>query len=143
MSPEYAIVGLFFTQSDVFSFGVLVLEIVNGRKNRGFSHPNHKLNLLGHAWWLSNEGRPLEVINEKGRCSCNVSQVLRSLQLGLLCVQQSPKDRPSMLTSEISLPQPKKPGFFAKRNLVDDDYSFSNNLDTPSTNSLSITILEP
>lgn len=49
MSPEYAIDGLFSVKSDVFSFGVLVLEIVNGKRNRKFSHPDHKLNLLGHV----------------------------------------------------------------------------------------------
>ncbi|KAL3598269.1 hypothetical protein D5086_006187, partial [Populus alba] len=48
MSPEYAIDGLFSIKSDVFSFGVLVLEIVNGKRNRGFFHPDHKHNLLGH-----------------------------------------------------------------------------------------------
>ena len=49
MSPEYAIDGLFSVKSDVFSFGVLVLEIVSGKKNRGFYHPDHDLNLLGHV----------------------------------------------------------------------------------------------
>jgi hypothetical protein len=49
MSPEYAIDGLFSVKSDVFSFGVLVLEIVSGRKNRGFNHPDHQHNLLGHV----------------------------------------------------------------------------------------------
>jgi hypothetical protein len=49
MSPEYAIDGVFSVKSDVFSFGVLVLEIVSGKKNRGFSHPDHRLNLLGHV----------------------------------------------------------------------------------------------
>lgn len=49
MSPEYAIDGVFSIKSDVFSFGVLVLEIVSGRRNRGFSHPDHNLNLLGHV----------------------------------------------------------------------------------------------
>lgn len=49
MSPEYAVDGLFSMKSDVFSFGVLVLEIVSGKKNRGFSHPDHSLNLLGHV----------------------------------------------------------------------------------------------
>ncbi|GFQ05760.1 g-type lectin s-receptor-like serine/threonine-protein kinase at4g27290 [Phtheirospermum japonicum] len=38
MSPEYAIDGLFSVKSDVFSFGVLVLEVVSGKRNRGFSH---------------------------------------------------------------------------------------------------------
>jgi len=49
MAPEYAIDGLFSIKSDVFSFGVLVLEIVNGKRNRGFFHPDHKHNLLGNV----------------------------------------------------------------------------------------------
>ena len=49
MSPEYASEGLYSTKSDVFSFGVLVLEIVSGKRNRGFNHPDHDLNLLGHV----------------------------------------------------------------------------------------------
>jgi hypothetical protein len=49
MSPGYAIDGLFSIKSDVFSFGVLVLEIVSGKRNWGFTHPEHELNLLGHV----------------------------------------------------------------------------------------------
>ncbi|KAK6229557.1 hypothetical protein SCA6_018508 [Theobroma cacao] len=63
MSPEYAFDGLFSMKSDVFSFGVLVLEIVAGKRNRGFSHPEHDHNLLGHAWRLWMEERPLELID--------------------------------------------------------------------------------
>jgi len=36
MAPEYAMDGLFSVKSDIFSFGVLVLEIICGRKNGGF-----------------------------------------------------------------------------------------------------------
>lgn len=49
MSPEYAMDGLFSVKSDVFSFGVLLLETVSGKKNRGFYHSNNELNLLGHV----------------------------------------------------------------------------------------------
>ena len=49
MSPEYASEGLYSTKSDVFSFGVLVLEMISGKRNKGFSHPDHDLNLLGHV----------------------------------------------------------------------------------------------
>lgn len=49
MPPEYAIDGNFSLKSDVFSFGVILLEMVSGKKNRGFFHPDHKLNLLGHV----------------------------------------------------------------------------------------------
>ena len=49
MAPEYAIDGLFSVKSDVFSFGVLLLEILSGKKNRGFFHPSDGLNLVKHV----------------------------------------------------------------------------------------------
>lgn len=49
MSPEYALNGQFSVKSDVFSFGVILLEIVSGKKNWGFYHPDHDFNLLGHV----------------------------------------------------------------------------------------------
>jgi serine/threonine protein kinase len=47
MSPEYAMQGLFSEKSDVFSFGVLILEIVSGRRNSSFYDNEHALSLLG------------------------------------------------------------------------------------------------
>ena len=49
MSPEYTGDGIFSGKSDVFNFGVLVLEIVSGKRNRGFCDSDHKHNLLGHV----------------------------------------------------------------------------------------------
>jgi hypothetical protein len=51
MSPEYAMEGVFSVKSDVFSFRVLVLEIVSGRKNRGmYRHGSGEhSSLLGHV----------------------------------------------------------------------------------------------
>jgi serine/threonine protein kinase len=48
MSPEYAMDGLYSIKSDVFSFGVLVLEIVSGRKNTSF-YNNESLSLLRYV----------------------------------------------------------------------------------------------
>jgi len=49
MSPEYALDGNFSMKSDVFSFGVIVLEIISGKKNRGvYAHSPH-LNLVAHV----------------------------------------------------------------------------------------------
>ena len=48
MSPEYAIEGIFSIKSDVFSFGVLLLDIVSGKKNTGF-YQTASLNLLGYV----------------------------------------------------------------------------------------------
>ncbi|KAI3892660.1 hypothetical protein MKW92_045568 [Papaver armeniacum] len=126
MSPEYAVDGHFSVKSDVFSFGVLVLEIISGKRNKGFYHDNHHHNLLGHAWILWNEGDPFELM-EPGLADSNSAsslEVLRCIQVGLLCVQKLPDDRPSMsavvfmLSSENSLLlEPKQPGFFVERSL--------------------------
>ncbi|CAI8596031.1 unnamed protein product [Vicia faba] len=62
MPPEYAVRGSFSIKSDVFSFGVVVLEIISGKKNSRFCDSRHHLNLLGHAWKLWIEERPQELI---------------------------------------------------------------------------------
>ena len=50
MAPEYAFDGLFSIKSDVFSFGVLLLEIVSGKKNNRLFYPNdYNNNLIGHV----------------------------------------------------------------------------------------------
>ncbi|KAK1582655.1 hypothetical protein Q3G72_017012 [Acer saccharum] len=77
MAPEYASDGLFSVKSDVFSFGILLLEIVSGKKNRGFYHPEHDLNLIGQAWKLWKEGNPLELIDSVFGESCNLSEAVR------------------------------------------------------------------
>ena len=49
MAPEYVADGLFSVKSDVFSFGILLLEIICGMRNRGFYHQDDSLNLIGHV----------------------------------------------------------------------------------------------
>ncbi|KAJ0546103.1 putative protein kinase RLK-Pelle-DLSV family [Helianthus annuus] len=120
ISPEYAVHGRFSIKSDVYSFGVLVLEIVSGRKNREFSYDDHNDNLLGHAWRLYKQGRSIELMSASLRASCVIPEVLRSIHVGLLCVQNHAKDRPTMLSvvlmlvSESVLPQPKHPAFYSE-----------------------------
>ncbi|KAL8091109.1 hypothetical protein AgCh_040275 [Apium graveolens] len=122
MSPEYALDGILSVKSDVYSFGVLVLEIVSGMKMRGFYHLDPSLNLRSHAWRLYEEGKCLELLDETIRDSYNQSELFRTIQIGLLCVQPYPEDRPTMsmavlmLSSDTELPRPKQPTFFSEKN---------------------------
>ncbi|XVF70459.1 hypothetical protein PTKIN_Ptkin11bG0163300 [Pterospermum kingtungense] len=116
MPPEYALKGLFSEKSDVYSFGVLLLEIVSGRKNTSF-HQSESLHLLGYAWdlWISN--RVLNLVDPLlGKVPEHLA--IRYVNIGLLCVQESADDRPtmsdvvSMLNNEsMILLSPKQPAF--------------------------------
>ncbi|KAG4960860.1 G-type lectin S-receptor-like serine/threonine-protein kinase At4g27290 [Glycine soja] len=128
LPPEYIIDGAYSTKSDVFSFGVLILEIVSGKRNKGFCHQD---NLLAHVWRLFTEGKCSEIVDATIIDSLNLPEVLRTIHVGLLCVQLSPDDRPNMssvvlmLSSESELPQPNLPGFFTSTSMAGDSSSSS------------------
>ncbi|CAJ2648793.1 unnamed protein product [Trifolium pratense] len=84
MSPEYAVNGLLSLKSDVFSFGVIVLEILSGIRNNHFKNQDHPHNLLGQAWILWKEGRALEFIDANMDLTSIPYEILRCLQVGLL-----------------------------------------------------------
>jgi hypothetical protein len=87
-------------------------------------------------------------MNKKIDDSSSLSEVIRCIQVGLLCVQQRPEDRPSMstvvvmLSSEISLPQPKQPGFYTERSFSEQETS-SSSIRSASRNNISFTVFEP
>ncbi|TYJ30467.1 hypothetical protein E1A91_A06G132300v1 [Gossypium mustelinum] len=121
MSPEYVMKGQFSEKSDVFNFGVLTLEIVSGRRNSSFQDDEHSPTLLGYV------SNILELIDPviSSDPSCH-RKMLRCFHVGLLCVQNFVKDRPtmmvvdSMLSSEIeNLPTPKQPPFFDEKIVMD------------------------
>ncbi|XP_050248128.1 G-type lectin S-receptor-like serine/threonine-protein kinase At4g03230 isoform X17 [Quercus robur] len=124
MSPEYALDGFFSVKSDAFSFGVVVLEVISGKKNTGFHQSEHALSLLGYAWKLWKEGKALDLMDQTIRETCNADEFLRCVNVGLLCVQEDPSDRPTMsnvvfmLGSETTtLPTPKQPAYVVRRSL--------------------------
>ncbi|WRX26365.1 Serine-threonine/tyrosine-protein kinase [Theobroma cacao] len=118
MAPEYAMEGLFSIKSDVFSFGVLLLEIISGKRNNGFHLLECGESLLTFAWKLWSKGKGMELIDQHLVQSCVAAEVLKCIHIGLLCVQEDPADRPSMssvvvmLGSEIiPIPRPTEPAF--------------------------------
>ncbi|CAL9162874.1 unnamed protein product [Musa hybrid cultivar] len=98
MAPEYAMHGFLSTKADVFSFGILVLELVSGRKNSAFSpFPDPDADsLLEWAWNLHKKGQTLELMDPALVPTADVEQVAMCIQVGLLCTQRDPKLRPDM-----------------------------------------------
>ncbi|XP_047179514.1 G-type lectin S-receptor-like serine/threonine-protein kinase At4g27290 [Vigna umbellata] len=147
MAPEYAVDGLFSVKSYVFSFGILLLEIVCGKKNRGLYHTDESLNLVGHAWTLWKTGRALELVDSSMKESYILAEVLRCLHVSLLCVQQYPEDRPTMasvilmLETQMELVEPKEHGFTSRNVLAEEDLRL-NSKDTSSINHVTITLLQ-
>ncbi|KAF7852325.1 hypothetical protein BT93_L4617 [Corymbia citriodora subsp. variegata] len=120
MSPEYAMYGQFSIKSDVFSFGVLMLEIITGKKNQYSYSSDDGAGLLDYVWEHWRIGAPLEIVDPTINESYSVDEVIKCIHISLLCVQNDKEARPAMDTvvlmlssaDSISLPVPEQPTFF-------------------------------
>ncbi|RCV25744.1 hypothetical protein SETIT_5G190000v2 [Setaria italica] len=144
MAPEYASEGFFSIKSDVFSFGVLLLEIVSGKRNSGFRLNGGFLNLLGYAWELWTEGKWHELVDTSLAMEHCKSELLRCINIALLCVQENADDRPAMWdvatmlsTEGVPLPEPKHPAYYNVR--VTNTEALDIDLELYSINEVTIT----
>ncbi|XP_065877701.1 G-type lectin S-receptor-like serine/threonine-protein kinase RKS1 isoform X2 [Euphorbia lathyris] len=149
MAPEYALFGKFSTKSDVFSFGVIVLETISGKKCNNFFPEDPSLHLIGHVWDLWRQDKVLDIIDSSLMESLEsdvLPQIFRYIQIGLLCVQNNEMDRPSMstvllmLNSETTLPYPQEPAFILGSNYK--GFIPSNTAQNYSLNQVTITQFE-
>ncbi|KAG2248900.1 hypothetical protein Bca52824_088528 [Brassica carinata] len=144
MSPEYAMQGQYSMKSDIYSFGVLVLEIISGKKNGNVYQMDES----------SADGNFVTYALEKWVTTraYQSNEVTRCIHIALLCVQDNPIKRPLlstiilMLTSNtITLPVPRLPRFIPRgRHELDLESSQSTGKSVVySVNDVSITALEP
>ncbi|MED6161907.1 hypothetical protein PIB30_065218 [Stylosanthes scabra] len=117
MAPEYLIRGQLTDKADVYSFGVLVLEIVCGRRNNVFREDSGSL--LQTVWKLYGSNTLAEAVDSSLAIDdYPTNEALRVLHIGLLCTQASASLRPSMTqvvnlltNSNIDVPTPTQPPF--------------------------------
>ncbi|KAI3887541.1 hypothetical protein MKW92_022655, partial [Papaver armeniacum] len=96
MAPEYAMLGKFSIKSDAFSFGVLTLEILCGKRSNSFGNDEEAETIFTYAWKLWNEGKYLELLDPTLRNNHSTNEVMRCIEIALLCVQEDVSERPTM-----------------------------------------------
>ncbi|XP_048543144.1 G-type lectin S-receptor-like serine/threonine-protein kinase At1g11300 isoform X2 [Triticum urartu] len=119
MAPEYAMQGVISTKSDIYSFGMLLLEIVTGMK-RSSSSPMGFPSRIAYSWNMWKDGKAEELADPSIMDTCLPDEVLLCIHVALLCVQENPKDRPHMSSvvlalenGSTTLPAPDRPAYFA------------------------------
>ncbi|XP_011622120.1 cysteine-rich receptor-like protein kinase 2 [Amborella trichopoda] len=119
IAPEYAIHGQLTEKADVYSFGVLLLELLSGKRNNEAHNSENCDTLLNMMWNQYEKNEALEILDPVLESNCSKEEVSWALQVGLLCIQESPSLRPTMsmvvqfLKRKVpQLPQPSPPPFF-------------------------------
>ncbi|PSR88139.1 Cysteine-rich receptor-like protein kinase [Actinidia chinensis var. chinensis] len=122
MAPEYVMHGRLSPKADVYSFGVLVLELISGQKNSSFIPSFDDQNLLEWAYRLYKNGKSLDVMDPILASSAVPNQVAMCVQIGLLCTQADPQYRPDMDRVVVmlskkpgTLEDPRRPGYPGSR----------------------------
>ncbi|XBJ04863.1 hypothetical protein VPH35_023736 [Triticum aestivum] len=152
MSPKYAMGGAFSMKSDIYAYGVLILEIVSGmtisspQLRSNFSSLISYIIIMEHACRLWEEAKATELVDSSLVASCPLHEALRCIHIGLLCVQDHSSDRTlmssvlSMIENESGLlPTPKQPAYFTTSNCEGEEAR--ENIEN-SLNAISITTLE-
>ncbi|KAI9185849.1 hypothetical protein LWI28_011285 [Acer negundo] len=98
MAPEYAMRGYLTDKTDVYSFGIVALEIVSGRSNTTYRQKEDAFYLLDWALVLKGEGKLMELVDPKLGSSFNEKEVMVMINVALLFSDVSPTVRPLMST---------------------------------------------
>nr|TKW15066.1 hypothetical protein SEVIR_5G207300v2 [Setaria viridis] len=98
MAPEYMRERMLSVKYDVFSFGVLLLEIISGRRVNAavFTEYGRSDHLLTHAWYIWHYERYNQLVDPSLRGVYQMLELRRRIQIALLCVQENPDHRPHM-----------------------------------------------
>nr|POE60717.1 cysteine-rich receptor-like protein kinase 26 [Quercus suber] len=99
---EYALHGQFSMKSDVFSFGMIVLEMVAGQKNNTFHIQDNGDGLVNYAWKQWRDGTTSNLVDPALRTD-STTEIMKCIHIGLLCVQENVDKRPTMASVVLML----------------------------------------
>ncbi|KAF9613505.1 hypothetical protein IFM89_008352 [Coptis chinensis] len=93
LAPECTYTGKATPESDAFSYGIVVLEVVCGRRSMGGIGQN---NLVDYVWNLHGKGELLQCVDSKLGGKFDEEEIKRVLAVGLACSHPDPLFRPTM-----------------------------------------------
>lgn len=98
IAPEYLSTGKSSERTDVFGYGIMLLELVTGQRAIDFSRLEEEddVLLLDHVKKLEREKRLEAIVDPNLSRTYNIQEVEMMIQVALLCTQGSPEDRPAM-----------------------------------------------
>ncbi|KAL1299722.1 hypothetical protein AAHE18_18G129500 [Arachis hypogaea] len=96
MAPEYAMNGYLTDKADVYSFGIVVLELISGKANTIHRSKEEVLYLLDWAHLLKEKGMLMELVDRRLGSDFNEEEVMVMIQVALLCTNATANLRPSM-----------------------------------------------
>ncbi|KAG6634411.1 hypothetical protein CIPAW_12G117300, partial [Carya illinoinensis] len=96
MAPEYAMRGYLTDKADVYSFGIVVLEIVSGKSITSHQPVEESLHLLDWALVLKEKGNLLDLVDPRLGSNYRKEEVMRVINVALLCANVSAAVRPTM-----------------------------------------------
>ncbi|KAF5475282.1 hypothetical protein F2P56_007105 [Juglans regia] len=96
MAPEYALWGYLTYKADVYSFGIVALELVAGKNNMKFRPTDDFVCLLDWALVLQQKGNLMELVDPRLGSNFSKEEAARMVKVALLCTNPSPVLRPTM-----------------------------------------------
>ncbi|GLU18028.1 hypothetical protein SLE2022_343510 [Rubroshorea leprosula] len=96
MAPKYAMRGYLIDKAHVYSFGIVALEIVNGRSNTISKTKENSFYLLDWALLLEEKGNLLEFVDPRLGSNYNKNEAIKMINVALLCTNPAPAARPIM-----------------------------------------------
>ncbi|XP_070664340.1 probable leucine-rich repeat receptor-like serine/threonine-protein kinase At3g14840 [Malus domestica] len=96
MAPEYAMRGYLTDKADVYSFGILVLEIVSGRNNTTYRKKEESFYLLDWARLLKEQGNLMDLVDPRLGSDFNKEEMIVAINVALLCCNVTSTARPTM-----------------------------------------------
>ncbi|XP_033137237.1 probable LRR receptor-like serine/threonine-protein kinase At1g29720 isoform X3 [Brassica rapa] len=142
MAPEYALWGQLSEKADVYSFGIVAMEIVSGQSNTKQKGSADHVSLINWAVKLQQKGDITEIVDPVLQGDFNTKEAVRMIKVAIVCTNSSPSLRPTMsevvqmLEGEVEITQVlSDPGLYGH------NWSISNLRDIDTDGGLSTSVV--